>query len=126
MSESITPYKKIHAGQAGDDEASTREQAVHPQPFREGWGVNSDQAVQLFAQLMWSAALVAAPVLLTTLAVGLLVSVFQAVTQIQEMSLTFIPKLLAAGAVLVAAGPWMLKRLVDFSTSLINGIPHYF
>lgn len=88
--------------------------------------MNSDQAVQLFAQLMWSAALVAAPVLLTTLVVGLLVSVFQAVTQIQEMSLTFIPKLLAAGAVLVAAGPWMLKRLVDFSTSLITGIPHYF
>jgi flagellar biosynthetic protein FliQ len=75
---------------------------------------------------MWSAALVAAPVLVTTLVVGLLVSVFQAVTQIQEMSLTFIPKLLAACAMLVAAGPWMLKRLVEFSTSLINGIPHYF
>jgi flagellar biosynthetic protein FliQ len=69
---------------------------------------------------------VAAPVLLTTLIVGLLVSIFQAVTQIQEMSLTFIPKLLAAGVVLVTLGPWMLKRLVDYSITLINGIPQYF
>ena len=88
--------------------------------------MNSDQAIQLLTQLMWNAALVAAPLLLTTLAVGLLVSVFQAVTQIQEMSLTFIPKLLAAGIVLVAAGPWMLNRLINFSESLIAGIPHYF
>ena len=88
--------------------------------------MNSDQAIQLFSQLMWSAALVAAPILLTTLVVGLLVSVFQAVTQIQEMSLTFIPKLLAASAMLLAAGPWMLKRMVDFSTTLIVQIPRYF
>ncbi|MBW8756181.1 MAG: flagellar biosynthesis protein FliQ [Burkholderiales bacterium] len=88
--------------------------------------MSSDQTIQLFSQLMWNAALIAAPLLLTTLVVGLLVSVFQAVTQIQEMSLTFIPKLLAAGIVLVAAGPWMLNRLVGYSTSLIAGIPRYF
>lgn len=88
--------------------------------------MTSDIAVQLFSRLMWNAALVAAPVLMTTLVVGLLVSVFQAVTQIQEMSLTFIPKLLAAAVVLVTLGPWMLKRLVDFSATLINGIPQYF
>ena len=88
--------------------------------------MNSDLAIQLFSQLMWNAALIAAPVLVTTLVVGLLVSVFQAVTQIQEMSLTFIPKLLATAVVLVTVGPWMLKRLVDYSASLINGIPHYF
>ena len=91
-----------------------------------GRSLNSDLAIQLFSQLMWNAALIAAPVLVTTLAVGLLVSVFQAVTQIQEMSLTFIPKLLATAAVLVTVGPWMLKRLVDYSASLINGIPQYF
>lgn len=88
--------------------------------------LNSDLAIQLFSQLMWNAALIAAPVLVTTLVVGLLVSVFQAVTQIQEMSLTFIPKLLATAVVLVTVGPWMLKRLVDYSASLINGIPQYF
>lgn len=82
--------------------------------------------MQLFSQLLWTAALVAAPVLLTTLVVGILVSVFQAVTQIQEMSLTFIPKLFAAGIVLVALGPWMLNRLLAYSTSLIAGIPRYF
>ena len=85
-----------------------------------------DISIQLFSQLMWTAALVAAPVLLATLVVGLLVSVFQAVTQIQEMSLTFIPKLLAAAVVLMTAGPWMLKRLVDYSTALILDIPTHF
>jgi flagellar biosynthetic protein FliQ len=95
-------------------------------PLRQGERVNSDQAIQLFSQLMWNAALIAAPVLLATLAIGLLVSVFQAVTQIQEMSLTFIPKLIGTGIVLVAAGPWMLSRLIAYSASLISGIPRYF
>ena len=88
--------------------------------------MSSDQTIGLLSQLMWNAALIAAPLLLTTLAVGLLVSVFQAVTQIQEMSLTFIPKLLAAGIVLIATGPWMLNRLVAYSVSLISGIPRNF
>jgi len=88
--------------------------------------LNSDLAIQLFSQLMWTTALIAAPVLATTLVVGLLVSVFQAVTQIQEMSLTFIPKLLATAVVLVTVGPWMLKRMVDYATSLISSIPQQF
>jgi len=88
--------------------------------------VQSDLAVQLFSQLMWNAVLIAAPLLLATLLVGVLVSVLQVVTQIQEMSLTFIPKLVTAVAVLLALGPWMLKRLVVFSSSLINSIPQYF
>ena len=85
--------------------------------------MNSDQAIQLFSQLMWSAALIAAPVLVATLVVGLLVSVFQAVTQIQEASLTFIPKLLAAAAMLLAAGPWMLKVLISYTRELFESIP---
>ena len=88
--------------------------------------MSSDLVIQLFTQLLWNAALIAAPVLLVTLVVGLLVSVLQVVTQIQEMSLTFIPKLVSAVVVLVAAGPWMLKRLVSFSTTLINSIPQHF
>jgi flagellar biosynthesis protein FliQ len=85
--------------------------------------VSSDQSMQLFAQLLWKAVAVSAPLLLTVLLVGLLVSVLQVVTQIQEMSLTFIPKLLASVLVLVVAGPWMLSQLVAYSTSLINSIP---
>lgn len=88
--------------------------------------MKTDLAIQLFAQLMWNAVLIAAPLLLATLAVGLLVSVLQVVTQIQEMSLTFIPKLITAVAVLLLAGPWMLSRLVSFSATLINSIPQYF
>jgi flagellar biosynthesis protein FliQ len=79
--------------------------------------------MQLFTQLLWKAVAVSAPLLLTVLLVGLLVSVLQVVTQIQEMSLTFIPKLLASVLVLVLAGPWMLSQLVAYSTSLINSIP---
>ena len=85
--------------------------------------MSPDQSIQLFSQLMWKAVLVSAPLLLTVLVVGLLVSVLQVVTQIQEMSLTFIPKLLASVLVLVLAGPWMLNQLVAYSTGLINSIP---
>ena len=88
--------------------------------------MKSDLAIELFSQLVWNAALIAAPMLLATLVVGVLVSVLQVVTQIQEMALTFIPKLITAAVVLLAFGPWMLKRMVTFSTSLISAIPQYF
>jgi len=67
--------------------------------------------------------LVSAPLLLTALVTGLLVSVFQASTQINEMTLSFIPKLLAIFVALVVAGPWMLSLMVDFTRRLILGIP---
>lgn len=85
--------------------------------------MSSDLAMQLAAQLLWNAVLIAAPLLGVTLVVGLVVSVLQAVTQIQEMSLSFVPKLLAAVVTLVVFGPWMLQRLVNFSIGLIAGIP---
>ena len=87
--------------------------------------MNSDLATQLFAELLVNASLVAAPVLLSTLMIGLLVSVFQVVTQIQETSLTFIPKMIGAALVLVFAGPWMLKRLTEYASRLLTNIPHY-
>jgi flagellar biosynthetic protein FliQ len=55
--------------------------------------------------------------------VGLVVSIFQAVTQIQEMTLTFIPKVLALGLVLMIAGPWMLGQLITYTENLYTGIP---
>lgn len=85
-----------------------------------------DLALQLLADVLWNALLISAPLLAVTLMVGLLVSVIQVVTQIQEASLTFIPKLISAVLVLVICGPWMLKRLVGFATSLIANIPTYF
>ncbi len=67
--------------------------------------------------------LVAAPLLLTVLAVGLVVSVFQAATQINEATLSFVPKVVAAVAVLAIAGPWMLTQLVDYIRQTLLSIP---
>ncbi len=66
---------------------------------------------------------VAAPVLLAVLVVGLLVSVFQAATQIHEATLSFVPKMIAAVAVLAFAGPWMLTTLVEYLQRMIQLIP---
>ncbi len=67
--------------------------------------------------------MLAAPLLLTALATGLIVGAFQAATQINEMTLSFIPKLLALAAALVLAGPWMLKVIVSYTRELIVSIP---
>ena len=67
--------------------------------------------------------MLAAPVLLTALAVGLIVGIFQAATQINEMTLSFIPKLLAMAAVLAITGPWMLRTLVEYTRNLFESIP---
>ncbi len=68
-------------------------------------------------------ALVSAPMLLAALATGLVVSLFQAATQINEMTLSFIPKLLVLVAVLIIGGPWMLGIMMDYMTRLFTGIP---
>ena len=67
--------------------------------------------------------MVAAPLLLTVLAVGLLVSIFQAATQIPEATLSFVPKMVAAVAVLAIAGPWMLTTLVEYVQRTLQSIP---
>jgi flagellar biosynthesis protein FliQ len=72
---------------------------------------------------MWVTALLAAPLLLSALAVGLVVGMIQAATQIQEMTLTFIPKLIVLAIALAIAGSWMLGLLTDFSIDLIQSIP---
>lgn len=85
--------------------------------------MSADQAIQMMAQLFWNSFLIAGPVLIATLVVGLLVSVFQVVTQLQEMSLSYVPKLAVAVIVTVVLAPWMLARLTGFATSLFNSIP---
>jgi flagellar biosynthetic protein FliQ len=88
--------------------------------------MGSDVALQLMAHLLWDAVLICAPIMIATLVVGLFVSVLQVVTQVQDMSLTFIPKLIAAVAALTVFGPWMLRKLLLFATGLISNIPNYF
>lgn len=68
--------------------------------------------------------LLAAPLLVVALGVGLLIGIFQAATQINEMTLSFIPKLLGMAVALMVAGPWMLKLIVDYTQSLIINIPN--
>ena len=67
--------------------------------------------------------MISLPVLLTVLVVGLVVSIFQAVTQINENTLSFVPKLVAAVLVFAVAGPWMLSTVVDFIRRTIENIP---
>ena len=69
--------------------------------------------------------IISTPLLGVTLIVGLVISVVQVVTQVQEMSLTYIPKIVAAVLVLIAVGPWMLRRLLAVSASIITNIPQY-
>jgi len=86
--------------------------------------MGSDFALQMAGQLLWGGVLVCAPVLISTLVVGLVVSVLQVVTQVQDMSLTFIPKLLAAVIALTVFGPWMLRKVLLIATNLISNIPN--
>jgi flagellar biosynthesis protein FliQ len=67
--------------------------------------------------------ILAAPMLLVGLVIGILVGIFQAATQINEMTLSFIPKLLGVATTLVIAGPWMLKQLIGYTRLLIESIP---
>jgi flagellar biosynthetic protein FliQ len=69
------------------------------------------------------ALMIAAPLLLVALGIGLIVSIFQAATQINEMTLSFIPKLVGIMATLVIAGPWMLTILLDYMREMFGGIP---
>ncbi len=70
-----------------------------------------------------AAVLLAAPLLLSALAVGLIIGLFQAATQINEMTLSFVPKLVVTVLVILVAGPWMLRHLMDFTRRLFDDIP---
>lgn len=85
--------------------------------------MNSQAVLTIGQQALEMTLLISAPLLLTALAVGLLVSVLQAATQINEMTLSFIPKLIAIFVVLVVTGPWMLATFVDYMERLLTGIP---
>ncbi len=82
-----------------------------------------EMVLEIGTQAMWIAVLLAAPVLLSALAIGVLIGMVQAATQIQEMTLSFIPKLLGVAAVLALAGSWMLTLAVDWIRELFLDIP---
>ncbi len=85
--------------------------------------MTQDTVMQLATQTLWMTILMAAPLLLSALAIGLLVGMFQAATQINEMTLSFIPKLGILVAALFVFGPWMLSNIVDFTKRLFLNIP---
>jgi flagellar biosynthesis protein FliQ len=85
--------------------------------------MTSDAVVGLMAEAIKVTLLVSAPVLIVGLVVGVVISLIQAVTQIQEMTLVFVPKIIAVMVVLVAALPWMINILVTYTHNLINNIP---
>ena len=80
--------------------------------------------IHLGLQAMTAAGKLAAPVLITALIVGFAVSLFQSVTQIQEVTLSFVPKAIGVGVALLVSGNWMLHELVSFTTGLFAQIPH--
>ena len=81
------------------------------------------QIIEIGLYTMTIIAKLSAPILLTTLALGFLISLFQSVTQIQEQTLSFVPKAVAAGAALLLTGNWMLHELVSYTTQLYERIP---
>jgi flagellar biosynthetic protein FliQ len=79
--------------------------------------------VELSTQLMWTAALLAAPILLTALLVGLAVSLFQGLTSLQDQTLSFVPKIVAVGIALIIAASWMVQTLISFTVNVFDMLP---
>jgi flagellar biosynthetic protein FliQ len=88
--------------------------------------LGSDLALELTSQTLWVAVLLAAPVIVISTLVSLVVSIFQVVTQIQESSISFVSKLITAALVLLLLGGWMMSTLTEFASRLIGNIPSYF
>lgn len=85
--------------------------------------MDQDTVVSLATQAMMLSLKIAGPILLLGLVIGLLVSIFQAVTSIQEQSLSFIPKIVGVAVLIVVLGPWMLDQLVGYAQNLYMSIP---
>lgn len=85
--------------------------------------MGSDRALAFIDQMLWNALIVALPILLVILIVGVLISVLQVATQIQEITLSYAPKIIVAALMLILIGPWMSGRVTDFARSLYATIP---
>jgi flagellar biosynthetic protein FliQ len=85
--------------------------------------MNSTAVISIIREALELTLLVSAPLLITALVTGLVVSIFQAATQINEMTLSFIPKLIGVFAAIVISGPWILQLLIDYTHRLFGSIP---
>jgi flagellar biosynthetic protein FliQ len=85
--------------------------------------MTQDYVITLMQNAFWTTLLVSAPILGLTLIVGVIISIFQAVTQVHEMTLTFIPKMLATAAALLLFGSWMLGTLVTYTRDVFTSLP---
>ena len=86
--------------------------------------MNSQAVLSISQNALQTAMMISAPLLLTALVIGLVVSILQAATQINEATLSFLPKLLGIFAAMVVAGPWMVATFVDYMKTLFESIPH--
>lgn len=87
--------------------------------------MTEDIVLSLGRDAIWTTVLLASPLLISALIVGLVVSIIQAVTQINEATLTFIPKMLAIVVVLIIMAPWMTQMLTSYTTELFTNLPNY-
>jgi len=87
--------------------------------------VSQDLIVQIFREFLKTAFILMAPMLLASIAVGVLISIFQAATQIHEMTLVFVPKILVIGFCLMVLFPWMLNVMISYTINLFSNIPLY-
>ena len=85
--------------------------------------MDSGRALSLLDSMLWTSVIVCAPILAAILIVGLIISILQVTTQLQEMTLSYVPKMLVTAALLILLGPWMIARLTQFAISLYTGIP---
>ena len=85
--------------------------------------MNPEFATELVKLMMFQAVTLAAPILVTAMVVGLVVSLFQAVTTINEQTLTFVPKVLAIVGVIIVLLPWMLRSIIEFTTAVFEKMP---
>jgi flagellar biosynthetic protein FliQ len=87
--------------------------------------MSSDFVIRLASEAVYTILQLSAPMIILALAVGLLVSVFQATTQIQEQTLAFVPKIVAVLISVLVFGPWILSNLVDYTFNLLSNLHHY-
>ncbi|HBA53479.1 flagellar biosynthesis protein FliQ [Syntrophorhabdus aromaticivorans] len=87
--------------------------------------MSQDLIVQIFREFLKTAFILMAPMLLASIAVGVLISIFQAATQIHEMTLVFVPKILVIGFCLMVLFPWMLNVMISYTINLFSNIPLY-
>jgi len=91
---------------------------------KEGNRLNQEFIIYIGTRMLWVMAKVAGPLLLSSLLVGLVIAIFQSATQIQEMTLTFIPKIVAAAIIILILGSWMGSQIIGFTAELFMSIPN--